>query len=461
MGDGDGGLSGADTVNGLGDETLGLGIHGGGGLVEDEQGRIEQQGSRDGDTLALTAGQRAGADTYHGIVALGEAEDEVVGVGGLGGRDHLGTGRLGIGVADVVHDGAAEDVDLLGYDGHVAAEGVHLDILDVHAVNGDGAADGVVHTGDEVGNGGFTRAGVSHQTHVVALLDGEGDILQNGTVGAVVEVHVVEYDLAFNGFQTDGVGSLGNLGNLIQHLEHTHGGVHGVGHHIGEVGKEVQGAEDHARVAHVHRQLTVGHGLAHHLNARKAPHGVAGSRHQDGDDGEDEHSYLLGAEVGVVELGGVLIEAAGLGILLGKGLDHADARQGVVHHGVHGGGAAPQVGVGLPQLGQGEFQDQHHGEDGGVENEGQLPVHGEEQDGQHHVGQHAGDEVGHTVDEEAADALGVVVDAVDELTRGVAVEVGERQPLHGAEDVVLHVAGHAGGQVGVGAVLDDTEEHGQ
>ena len=188
---------------------------------------------------------------------------------------------------------------------------------------------------------------------------------------------------------------------------------------------------------------------------------MAGTCHQNGDNGEDEHGHLLGAEVGLVELGGVLVEAAGLAVLLGEGLDHADARQGVVHHGVHGGGAPPLVGVALPELGQGEFQDQHHGDDGGVEDEGQLPVHAEQENGQHDVGQDVADEVGHAVDEEAADALGVVIDAVDELTRRIGVEVGEGQPLHGAEDVVLHVSRHAGGEVGVGAVLDDTDAHGE
>ena len=296
---------------------------------------------------------------------------------------------------------------------------------------------------------------------MVALLDGEGDVLQNGAVGAVVEADVVEYDLAVDGIQTDGIGGLHHLGNLIQHLKHTHGGVHGVGYHIGEVGEEAQRAEDHARVAHVDRQFTVGHGFAHNLKSRKSPHGVAGACDEDGDDGEDEHGHLLGVQIGLVKLGGVVVEAVGLAVLLSEGLDHANARQGVVHHGVHGGGAPPLVGVALPQLGQGEFQDQHHGDDGGVEDEGQLPVDAEEQDRQHDVGDHVADEVGHAVNEEAADALGVVVDAVDELTRGVAVKIGEGQLLHGAEDVVLHVSRDAGGKVGVGAVLNDADAHGE
>ena len=48
----------------------------------------------------------------------------------------------------------------------------------------------------------------------------------------------------------------------------------------------------------------------------------------------------------------------------------------------------------------------------------------EEQDRQHNVGDHVADEVGHAVNEEAADALGIVIDAVHELTRGIGVKVG-------------------------------------
>ena len=84
------------------------------------------------------------------------------------------------------------------------------------------------------------------------------------------------------------------------------------------------------------------------------------------------------------------------------------------------------MGVALPQLGEGKFQDQDDRQDGGVQDQGKLPVDAEQQDGQHYVGEDVADQIGNAVNEEASDTLGIVVDAVDQLTRGVGVEIGER-----------------------------------
>ena len=70
-------------------------------------------------------------------------------------------------------------------------------------------------------------------------------------------------------------------------------------------------------------------------------------------------------------------------------------------------------GVCADQLGNGEFDHEHDGDDRREQHQRQLPVDGEQHHRQYHVGQCAGDEVGHAVNEEAADTLGVVVDAVD------------------------------------------------
>ena len=55
-----------------------------------EYPRVDQEGPRDGDALLLASGEGDSALADLGIVALVEAHDEVVGLGGLGRLDDIG-----------------------------------------------------------------------------------------------------------------------------------------------------------------------------------------------------------------------------------------------------------------------------------------------------------------------------------------------------------------------------------
>ena len=74
----------------------------------------------------------------------------------------------------------------------------------------------------------------------------------------------------------------------------------------------------------------------------------------------------------------------------------------------------------------------------------QLPADTEQHDRQRNVGQHVHDKVGNAINEEAADTLCVIVDAVDKPSGRVLIEVGKRLVLHGAEDIILHIAHQRG-----------------
>ena len=81
VGDGDGGAAGHELLEGLLDAALGLGVERGGGLVEDEDGRVLEDGAGDADALALAAGELDAPVADIGVVALFLLEDEVVGAG--------------------------------------------------------------------------------------------------------------------------------------------------------------------------------------------------------------------------------------------------------------------------------------------------------------------------------------------------------------------------------------------
>src|SRR6185437_12169180 len=89
-----------------------------GRLVEDEDRRILEDDPRDGDALALAAGQLDAALADMRVEAAPSLPvlqplDEFGGMGARGGIAHRGLARLGPAVADVVADRAVEQRSVL------------------------------------------------------------------------------------------------------------------------------------------------------------------------------------------------------------------------------------------------------------------------------------------------------------------------------------------------------------
>ena len=117
-------------------------VQGGGGLVEDDDRRVFQYGAGDGDALALTAGQCETGFADLGVPPLGSAVDDLVDAGGQGGGADLLTRGVWPGEADVVFDGAGEQVDVLEHDRDAAdqvraGDVAHVDAADAHRAVGD------------------------------------------------------------------------------------------------------------------------------------------------------------------------------------------------------------------------------------------------------------------------------------------------------------------------------------
>ena len=92
-------------------------------LVEQQHAAVAQQGARDGQALALSAGQARAALAEHGVVALRQPFDEAVGLGPAGGFAHrLAVDRGGMAERDVVVHGGREQQRLLRHQGDLAAQ---------------------------------------------------------------------------------------------------------------------------------------------------------------------------------------------------------------------------------------------------------------------------------------------------------------------------------------------------
>src|SRR5439155_1135819 len=108
-----------------------------GGLVQDEDPRVFEHGPRDGDPLALPTREVDAFFPHESVVASWEGGDEVVRVGCTGGGHDLLIAGSDPPVADVVPNGAAEEVRLLRHQRDLLVEALHRDGLEIMAVDGD------------------------------------------------------------------------------------------------------------------------------------------------------------------------------------------------------------------------------------------------------------------------------------------------------------------------------------
>ena len=83
-----------ESIERLLDQPLRLVVERARGLVEEQDRRVLEDGPGDRHALALAARQAHPAVADDRVVALGQGADEVVGVGGPGGGDHLVVGRV-------------------------------------------------------------------------------------------------------------------------------------------------------------------------------------------------------------------------------------------------------------------------------------------------------------------------------------------------------------------------------
>ena len=93
--------------------TLGPGIQGGGGFIQDENRSILQECAGDRDALTLAAGEIHAAFAQRGVESLGQFQDEILRLGAAGRQPDLFLGRLRVSLRDVFANGGREEEGIL------------------------------------------------------------------------------------------------------------------------------------------------------------------------------------------------------------------------------------------------------------------------------------------------------------------------------------------------------------
>src|SRR5450759_3886007 len=197
VGNDNGGAPHHQALQGLLDEQFSLRIHRGGGLVQDQDGGVLEHGAGDGQALLLPAGELGTPFTDHGVKAVRQVLDKLVGVGNLGGSNYFRLTGAGADKEDVLAHRAVKQEYVLQHNADLAAQAFQVEPADIVTIEGDRTGGYVVKARNQADQGGFADPGRANQGNHVVGGNIQVDILQHGFTFVVVEGNVFEMDVTF------------------------------------------------------------------------------------------------------------------------------------------------------------------------------------------------------------------------------------------------------------------------
>ena len=120
-------------------------------------------------------------------------------VGGPGGGLDLLVCRVGPAVSDIVSSASAEEHSVLGHDADLVSQRLEPELADVMAVDSHHPTCRVVQARDQAEHGGLAGSGGTDERDRLAVLDREGDALQDRRSRSVRELDPLEPHLATEG----------------------------------------------------------------------------------------------------------------------------------------------------------------------------------------------------------------------------------------------------------------------
>ncbi|MCY1291635.1 hypothetical protein D9M70_408320 [compost metagenome] len=227
VGDHQGGAAAHQGRQGLLDQMLAFRVQGTGGFIQQQDWGIHQQRASNGQALPLAAGQADTALPQMRLVALGQAGDELVGMGRAGCCFHFGVTGLGTAVADVVLDAAEEQRRILRYQGKASAQVGGVELIQLRTFHQDGALLRVEEAQQQLEHRRLASPRRPHQGQGLAGTHVQADAVQGVHFGAagVGEAHPAQFDAAADPRRkrhppllrgTDGVARLEQLGDAFR-----------------------------------------------------------------------------------------------------------------------------------------------------------------------------------------------------------------------------------------------------
>ena len=119
------------------DPGLGFHIDRTGAVIQDQDCRLHQKSSRDGNALFLPPGEVGAARFNMAVIALRHIHDKVVRLGRFCSRDDLFITCVGMTIPDVVPHRPREQDGFLRHDPDMGEQGVLFDLPDINPIDRD------------------------------------------------------------------------------------------------------------------------------------------------------------------------------------------------------------------------------------------------------------------------------------------------------------------------------------
>ena len=203
-------------------------------FVEQQQWRILEKRPRDGDPLALATRKPHPAVADQRAHAVRQVLDEVA-ARRESGVEHLLIRGVGSAVADILHDRAVEQGNVLRDNTDGLAQALLCDPSDILAVDQDPAVLRVVETLQQCEQSRFTAARRTNEADAFARHEADAEILENLLAVAVAEVDALEPDAGAAPYQRFGLGMIAQLvrdqqrsqclreaGNVLRYVDQRH-----------------------------------------------------------------------------------------------------------------------------------------------------------------------------------------------------------------------------------------------
>ncbi len=139
-----------------------LRVREGGGLIQNDDRRVLQNGPCQRDALVLAAGEIGAAAAHHGIKTVGEPVDDLPALRGFGGAQDLFPRGVRPGGTDIFQQGVLEELRVLKDKGNLLYQGLLADLPNINAANQNTALSCIIKAGNELRCGGFAAAGSAY-----------------------------------------------------------------------------------------------------------------------------------------------------------------------------------------------------------------------------------------------------------------------------------------------------------
>ena len=199
---------------------FGVNIHGAGAVVQDQDAGLYQQRACYGDALFLPAGEVHASLSNMGLIAIFEPHDELMGLCGLGSRDHLFIGGVGASVADVVADSAAEEHRFLQRDANSGAQGIQGHSTNIYTIDGNPSRCRIVEAGYQVNETRLARSSGTQYRHCLTRLRDQIDVGEDRliAVSGIAETDIIKDNPSAYVGNSLGIGEILHLRVAIEHF---------------------------------------------------------------------------------------------------------------------------------------------------------------------------------------------------------------------------------------------------